>query len=144
MAWEKGRVSDGDPIYHVSPWREMLEREMGRVRHVPFAQKVQRAFRVEEDEVMLKHPNTGASIRLKDDGSIELFSKGAGLRLTDEGIEFFGKDFVFSGEQVHLYGKTGMLSENGVNVDGKEGVRPMRESTRREIAWTKGGAEDVD
>lgn len=115
MAFEKEEFRDGDSSFEVPKWRKLVEQQLKKKEHVKFKKRLEDDFFVDEEEIALKHPKTGATIRLKDDGSIELVSgEGSGIRITDKGVDLFGKNITISGNHLNLY-----LKENGVVKNNK-------------------------
>lgn len=115
MAFEKEEFRDGDSSFEVPKWRKLVEQQLKKKEHVKFKKRLEDDFFVDEEEIALKHPKTGATIRLKDDGSIEFVSgEGSGIRITDKGVDLFGKNITISGNHLNLY-----LKENGVVKNNK-------------------------
>lgn len=137
MGWEKARVRDGDPIYHVSEWRKELERRKVREKR-SLEERVQEKQVLKEEEVMMKHPVTGALLRFTDDGSIEMMAAGAGIRLSPSGIDLLGERIVVSSGDIHV------LNEKRGLEDGTNPVRRNRLSTDKEIKQWRGVNMDVD
>jgi len=129
MAFERVEFRDGDSSFVVPEWRKRVESQIHKKEHVPFKDRSEETFLIKEDEVGLKHPVTGAAIRLMDDGGMELVSgDGSGIRLNKKGINLFGQNITMSASFLNLYLKENGIHENnkndkGLPYDRKKGYR---------------------
>ena len=91
MAFEEYRHKNGDDAFDIPAWRRMAEEELKRNKK-SLSEKSLEEFSIREKEIAIKHPETGASIRLTDDGSIELMvENGNWIRITEDVVSFFVK-----------------------------------------------------
>jgi len=129
MAFEKEEFRDGDSSFEAPKWRKLVEKQLQKKEHISFKKRMEDQFFVNEDEVSIKHPETGAAIRLKDNGDIEIVTgEGSGIRLSNKGVDLFGKNLTMSGSHLNLYLKeNGVVknnkSESGYDYDRKKGYR---------------------
>lgn len=150
MAFEKEEFRDGDSSFEVPKWRKLVEQQLKKKEHVKFKTQLEEKFFVAEDEVAIKHPETGAMIRLKDDGSIEIVSgEGSGIRITNNGVDLFGKNITMSGNHLNLYLKeNGVVknnkSESGYDYDRKKGYRKTTLEEMKKQGLKGRGLEDAN
>lgn len=90
--------SDGDKDIYLPFWRKIVQAEMTQNKHIKSEEIQERIQTIQEDEIALKHPKTGATFKLCDDGAIEIFVN------EDTGVRMDPKDnaIVFYGDVIHL------------------------------------------
>lgn len=96
---------DGDMDYRPPRWKEKLDKYKVRRDRVEHSSENSKDYIIKEDEIALKHPHTGAIVKLCDDGCIDLFAgEQLGIRLDPntetanifaDNINFFGKNVNF-------------------------------------------------
>lgn len=150
MAFEEYRHKNGDDAFDIPAWRRMVEEELKRNKKSLF-EKTMEDFSIREKEVAIKHPETGASIRLTDDGAIELMvENGNGIRITEEGVSFFGKKLAISTGLYELHTKQNGVWINNTNEKGiqdfdrKKGVGKKLLDEMKENGMKGRGLRDED
>lgn len=119
MGFEKKIHRDGDVTFDVPAWRRRWEDLMEKQDALPLASEREERQYVRSQEVGLKHMKSGASVRLQDDGAIELFTGDSGIRITPNGIQMFGKKIQIVGGEIDTLTTPHGLQENGkVITDG--------------------------
>lgn len=119
MGFEKKIHRDGDVTFDVPAWRKRWEDLMEKEDALSLAGEREESQYVGSQEVGLKHTKSGASIRLKDNGTIELFTGDSGIRVTPNGIQMFGKKLQLIGGEIDALTTPHGLQENGsVVTDG--------------------------
>lgn len=150
MAFEEYKHKNGDDSFDIPSWRKMAEEELRRNKK-SLGQSSKEDFSVKEKELALKHPVTGASIRLTDDGAIELITgNGNGIRVTDDGISMFGKSLIISTGLYEIHTKENGIWKNNKNeqdvqsFDRKKGIRKKLIQEMKESGLKGRGLEDED
>lgn len=85
--------NDGDKDIYMPYWKKVVRDETIKQRSRDLEDIMEEDTFIDEDEVALKHPETGAVIKLRDDGSIEMFvNEDTGFRMDpkENAIMFFG------------------------------------------------------
>ena len=120
MAFDKDVYADGESTYEVPYWRKVIEEVSTNVDTFDYQEEFDKRRRIRENEVGLKHPNNNSYVKIKDDGTIEMFSdSGTGIRVRQTGdIQFFG-DFQFIGSKFQGITRTNEASFNGEKVSGE-------------------------
>lgn len=92
MAFDKRVFTDGESSYDVPYWRQVIEHIDTNVDTFNYKEEFAQRRRIQENEVGLKHPNNNSFIKIKDDGTIEIFAgDGGGVRLfSDNRLQLFG------------------------------------------------------
>jgi hypothetical protein len=73
---------DGDKDWDAPEWRLNLDKELTDGQPVDHEKEREAHQYVAENEIGLKHPNNGTTIKLRDDGGIEMFvNEDTGIRL---------------------------------------------------------------
>jgi hypothetical protein len=81
---------------------------------------VEKIVFISEDEIALKHPRTGATIKLADDGAIEMFAnEDTGMRFDpkDNSIIFYGDSVHFATKEMRMHTKAHGLIWNNHNFN---------------------------
>lgn len=150
MAFEEYRHKNGDDAFDIPAWRRMAEEELKRSKK-SLSEKSLEEFSIREKEIAIKHPETGASIRLTDDGSIELMvENGNGIRITEDGVSFFGKKLSISTGLYELHTKKNGVwinneNEKGISTfDRKKGVGKKLLKEMKESGMKGRGLKDED
>lgn len=87
--------SDGDRLYQVPEWKKWVEKES--IRKKKIQERIAEKAKIKTDEIGLKHPKTGASLILKDDGGIEIFSgDGSGILMEKGRVIVSGEEMFLS------------------------------------------------
>lgn len=87
--------SDGDRLYQVPEWKKWVEKES--IRKKKIQERIAEKAKIKTDEIGLKHPKTGASLILKDDGGIEIFSgDGSGILMEKGRVIVSGEELFLS------------------------------------------------
>lgn len=100
-AFVGARFVDGDKDWDAPEWRLLMDKEVvdGQTINHAREQEVHRYFA--ENEIGLKHPKTGAMVKLKDDGAIEFFvNEDTGIRLDPK-----ENAVIIYGDVVHMVAK---------------------------------------
>lgn len=111
---------DGDFEYSPPKWRQIIDDLI--LNHSLINHDEERAQDdfIKPDEVALKHPQTGAIVRLRDDGCIDIFAGDQlGIRLDPQtnSINLFGERINFFGGQIHFRSKPNGLIWNGYSLN---------------------------
>lgn len=97
--YEQRHFKDGESSYLAPEWRRKLEK-LEPVRRRPLKERARQSMRIKEDEVALKHPLTGAYVKLGDDGSIEMADgKGGGVRILNGEVHLMGNMLVVQAQE---------------------------------------------
>lgn len=116
MGFEKKVHRDGDVVFDVPHWRRQWEDLSEKTRSLELSVARDDAQLVGSQEVGLKHNKSGAIVRLKDDGSIELFAESSGIRITQSGIQMFGQKIQIMGGEMDVLTTPHGFQENGAVV----------------------------
>ena len=119
-AYVNKTYNDGDKDIYLPFWRQVLQQEL--VNSLPKSLEKEQENRqfISEDEIALKHPITGSTIKLCDDGSIEMFvNEDTGLRLDpkDNSIIFYGDSVHFATKEMRMHTKPYGLVWNNHNFN---------------------------
>lgn len=92
MAFDRKVFTDGESSYEVPYWRKVIEEIDTSVDSFSYSEEFSKRRKIQEKEVGLKHPNNNSFIKIKDNGTIEMFSgDGGGIRLhPDNKVQLFG------------------------------------------------------
>jgi len=93
--------NDGDKDWDAPKWRTLMDKELIDGVPVNFEKERTSNYFISEQEIGFKHPQTGATIKLRDDGAIELFVN------EDTGMRFDPKEnaIIFYGDSIHMVSK---------------------------------------
>lgn len=97
---------DGDKDWDAPQWRLLMDKELVDGDQLDFEREREKHSYVGQNEVGLKHPITGATIKLKDDGCIELLANedtGILLNPKDNSIIFFGDSVHIASKDTHIH-----------------------------------------
>lgn len=111
---------DGDKDIYFPLWRQILQREMVNFEAMSLEKEQERILLIKENEIALKHPGTGATIKLGDDGSIELFvNEDTGMRFDsrDNAIIFYGDSVHFATKEMRFHTKPHGFIWNNHNLN---------------------------
>lgn len=96
---------DGDFEYSPPEWRSALDEYKARNGKIEHDTENTKDYVIKEDEIALKHPINGATVKLSDDGCVDLFAgEQLGIRLDPntnsalifaDNIHFFGNNVNF-------------------------------------------------
>lgn len=97
-AYVNKTYADGDKDIYFPFWREVLQKELVNFEAKSLEKEQEKVLFIGEDEIALKHPVTGSTIKLVNDGSIEMFAN------EDTGIRFDPKEnsIVLYGDSIHM------------------------------------------
>ncbi|MEX3713569.1 hypothetical protein ABFV99_14290 [Cytobacillus horneckiae] len=119
-AYVNKTYGDGDKDIYLPFWRQVLQRELTNAE-VKNLERLQESMQfINEDEIALKHPATGSTIKLADDGSIEFFvNEDTGIRLdpVDNAIVFYGDSVHFAAKEMRMHTKPYGLIWNNHNFN---------------------------
>lgn len=117
MSFEQRRFKDGEPIYDVPNWKSNLEKIEQELNPIDFQKRQEEDKWISESEVGIKHPKNGSFLRIKDDGTIEAFTKyGTGIRIKkDSTIQLYSDRIQTIGREISIQTK-----ENGLTFNGKK------------------------
>jgi hypothetical protein len=94
--------ADGDMDYSPSEWRSQIDEHNARSGKIEHSSENIKDHLIKEDEIALKHPQTGATVKLCDDGCIDIFAgEQLGLRLDPS-----NKSALIFADNIHFFGKT--------------------------------------
>ncbi|UOE58074.1 hypothetical protein [Cytobacillus oceanisediminis] len=111
---------DGDKDIHFPYWRQVLQKEAVSFDPISLENELEKWTFIGEDEIALKHPKTGATFKLCDDGSIEFFvNEDTGIRLDpkDNSIIFYGDSVHFATKEMRMHTKPHGLIWNNHNFN---------------------------
>lgn len=97
-------------------WREKMDSMSSKKVMKDIAYDSQKDYFIKEEEIALKHPQTGAVVKLTDDGYVNIFAGPTlGIRLDPQtnSINFFGDNINLVGKQVNLVTKPNGFCWNG-------------------------------
>ena len=104
--------SDGDRLYQVPEWKRWVENESIGKKNIQ--ERLRERSLIKSDEIGLRHPRTGASIVLKDDGGIELLSgDGSGIIMDKGRVIISGEDLFLSSSSMEIQTMTNDIYMNG-------------------------------
>ena len=111
---------DGDKDWDAPKWRTLLDNELVDGEEVDFEKQRQVDYYIAQDEIGLKHPKTGATVKLKDDGSMEMFvNDDTGIRLDPvaNAILFYGDVIHTVSKEMNIHTKPHGFSWNGHSLN---------------------------
>jgi len=89
---------DGDKELYMPYWKQILEGEVTNHRTVNLESERQSSQEIHENEIAMKHPKTGSVIKLRDDGSIEMYvNEDTGIRMDPN-----ENTIIFYGDVIHM------------------------------------------
>lgn len=100
-AFVGAKFVDGDKDWDSPEWRKLLDREMMDGQAVDHELEREKHQQIGRREIGLKHAQTGATIKLRDDGAIEMFvNEDTGIRLDPK-----ENTVIIYGDVVHVAAK---------------------------------------
>lgn len=109
-------MQENDQEFLVPSWRNKID-SMGTKKVMKdIAYNDQKDYLIKEDEVALKHPKSGAIVKLTDDGYVDIFAGPTlGIRLDPKSnsINFFGDTLNFVTKQMNIVTKPNGFCWNG-------------------------------
>lgn len=111
---------DGDKEIRFPYWREVLQRENTNFNKKELENEREQCLFINEDEIALKHPKTGATFKLSDDGSIEMYAnEDTGIRLDpyENTVVIFGDSIHLASKETRLHTKPHNLIWNNHNIN---------------------------
>lgn len=112
--------SDGDKDISIPYWKDVIQKEIIDSKKQNTSREMEKTVFISEDEIALKHPVTGATIKLRDDGSIEMFvNEDTGIRLDpiDNAITFFGDSVHVATKEMRIHTKPQGFIWNNHNIN---------------------------
>lgn len=119
-AYVNKKYKDGDKDIYLPPWRRLLQQEATNFNEVNLSVEMQKLVVIGENEIALKHPVTGATIKLMNDGGIEMFvNADTGMRMDprDNSIVFYGDSVHIATKETRLHTKPHGLIWNNHNFN---------------------------
>lgn len=119
-AYVNKTYGDGDKDVYLPYWRQVIQQEVVNFNTKSLEKEQENRQFIGEDEIALKHPVTGSTIKLCDDGSIEMFvNEDTGIRLdaTDNSIIFYGDAVHFATKEMRMHTKPYGLIWNNHNFN---------------------------
>ena len=119
-AYVNKTFADGDKDIHFPYWRQVLQKETRDFKAYDLEVEQQKWQFINEDEIALKHPVTGSTFKLADDGSIEMFvNEDTGIRIDskDNSIIFYGDSVHFATKEMRIHTKPHSLIWNNYNFN---------------------------
>lgn len=116
----KKTYNDGDKDIYLPEWRKILHKENANFEAMNLSVEIDKYMFIGENEIALKHPQTGATFKLSDDGGIELFvNEDTGMRFDprDNSIVFYGDSVHFASKETRIHTKPHGLIWNNHNVN---------------------------
>lgn len=111
---------DGDKEIYVPHWREIIQNEVVRQEKRDLEKVTDTDTFIDENEIAMKHPITGATIKLRDDGAIEMYvNEDTGFRMDpkDNAIIFFGDVFHAATKETRIHTKPHQFIWNNHNFN---------------------------
>lgn len=111
---------DGDFDYNPPEWRKALDDYNARSGQIEHGSEHVNDYVIKPNEVALKHPVTGATVKLCDDGTIDLFAgEQLGIRLdpNTKSASIFADNIHFFGNSVSFRTQPNGLIWNGYNFN---------------------------
>lgn len=99
---------DGDKDIYFPYWRQVLQKEAANFSTKNLDVEKQKWQFINEKEIALKHPVTGATVKVCDDGSIEMFANAdTGIRMDpkENSIIFYGDALHFTTKEMKIHTK---------------------------------------
>lgn len=106
---------DGDFDYVPPNWQRYLDEHRAKDGKIEYESEDEKDQMIGPDEIALRHPKTGAIVKLSDDGCIDIFGGPTlGLRMdpNTNSLNFFGETINLLGKQVNIETKPNGLSWN--------------------------------
>lgn len=119
-AYIEKTYEDGDKEIHFPLWRQVLQKEVTNSHRIDLEKAQEDWSFISENEIALKHPKTGSTIKLADDGSIEMYvNEDTGIRLdpTENSIIFFGDSIHFATKEMRIHTKPHSFIWNNHNIN---------------------------
>lgn len=119
-AYVNKMYSDGDKDIYFPYWRQVIQGEAANFNSKSLEKEQEKRKFIAEDEIALKHPVTGATIKVCDDGSIEMFvNEDTGIRLDSQenSIVFYGDSVHFASKEMRMHTKPYGLIWNNHNFN---------------------------
>lgn len=111
---------DGDKDIHFPYWRQVVQGESVNFKPTALSNAKENWQFISEDEIALKHPKTGSTLKLADDGSIEMFvNEDTGIRLDpkDNSVIFYGDSVHFATKEMRIHTKPDGFIWNNHNLN---------------------------
>lgn len=105
-AFVGSKFIDGDKDWDAPKWRLLMDKEVIDGESINHAKEQETHQYIAENEIGLKHPKTGAVIKLKDDGAIEIFAnEDTGIRLdpNENAIVLYGDVIHTVSKDMHIH-----------------------------------------
>ena len=99
---------DGDKDIYLPPWAKVLQKENVNNTQMNLEKEQQKQQFIAEDEIALKHPQSGAIVKVRDDGAIELYvNEDTGMRFDpeDNSITLYGDSIHFASKEMRMHTK---------------------------------------
>lgn len=137
---------DGDFEYSPPKWRETVDDLMLDHEPIDHADEHAGDHFIKEDEIAIKHPITGAIIRLSNEGYIDIFAGNQlGIRLDPQtnSINLFGDKINFFGGSIQIRSKPNGLIWNGYAMnpelyyENSEEKEPLLTGTKKKWVFTQ-------
>lgn len=112
--------SDGDKELYLPYWRQVLQKEVTNFKEIDLEKEREKKMEILEDEISLKHPNTGSVLKLLDDGSIEMYvNEDTGIRMDpkENAIVFYGDVIHMATKETRIHTKPYNLIWNNHNFN---------------------------
>jgi len=120
QAYVTKEYGDGDKEIYMPYWRQVLKTEQTNLKGLDLDRSIEETKFISEDEIALKHPQTGTTFKLRDDGSIELFvNEDTGIRLDpkENAIVFYGDAMHFATKEMRIHTKPQGFIWNNHNLN---------------------------
>lgn len=115
MAFDKDLFRDGESTYDTPYWRQVVEYIDANVDTFSYEEQFKKRRKIQEDEIGIKHPKNNSYIKIKDDGTIEIFAgDSGGIRINND-----SKMQLFGDVQVIGNGFQGITPPNQASFNGK-------------------------
>ncbi|MGL4820211.1 MAG: hypothetical protein ACRC5C_09540 [Bacilli bacterium] len=123
----EGYYPDGDKKMYRTKWVELIQEEETNFASHDLDFSRNRTNFIKGQEIALKHPQTGATIRCSDDGSIELFAnEDAGIIITKSGeVTIIGNKINITSKEMDIES-----GQYGLRLNQEE-IRPERDTKKR-------------
>ncbi|MEK1829022.1 hypothetical protein AAAC51_07685 [Priestia megaterium] len=107
-AYVNKTYNDGDKDIYLPYWRQVTQNEVSNVSEMSLEKEQEKRQVIGEDEIALKHPVTGSTVKVCDDGAIEMFvNEDTGIRLDpkENNIIFYGDTIHFASKEMRMHTK---------------------------------------